>query len=380
MSENERAARNRKITKIIMWIVLLILFIMIVFPFIMVVINVFKTKADINSHPLALIGKHGFTTKNFPKAMKKMHFWRVFGNSLIITLSSTVLTLLLSAMCAFVLVRNKWKACTLLFTMMIASMVIPFQVLMVPLVSFYGGLLNVLNHRLTLILMHTGFSLSMATFLYHGAIHTNIPLELEEAALIEPASIGYYGLERAGFDPHTNLLIIGTGPISLGGMACAKAMGIGKTIVAGRKDAKLEVAKKLGADITVNMTRENLLDVVMRETDGRGMDIVMDSTGAPELLNDAMFMLRGSGSLVIPAFYEQVLNGVKLDRLIVKNCTLIGAAGTPNMADKMLAMMETGRLNLLPMMTDRFPFAEVKEAFNAVTARNESRVKVMVDF
>ena len=139
MSENERAARNRKITKIIMWIVLLILFIMIVFPFIMVVINVFKTKADINSHPLALIGKHGFTTKNFPKAMKKMHFWRVFGNSLIITLSSTVLTLLLSAMCAFVLVRNKWKACTLLFTMMIASMVIPFQVLMVPLVSFYGG-------------------------------------------------------------------------------------------------------------------------------------------------------------------------------------------------------------------------------------------------
>ena len=41
---------------------------------------------------------------------------------------------------------------------------------------------------------------------------------------------------------------------------------------------------------------------------------------------------------------------------------------------------KTGRLNLLPMMTDRFPFAEVKEAFGAVTARNESRVKVMVDF
>ena len=132
---------------------------------------------------------------------------------------------------------------------------------------------------------------------------------LEEAALIPAGKHRLItGLERAGFDPHTNLLILGTGPISLGGMACAKAMGIGKTIVAGRKDAKLEVAKKLGADITVNMTRENLLDIVMRETDGPGMDIVMDSTGAPELLNDAMFMLRGSGSLVIPAFYEQVLN------------------------------------------------------------------------
>ena len=205
-------------------------------------------------------------------------------------------------------------------------------------------------------------------------------VELDEAALIEPASIGYYGLERAGFTPHTNLLVIGTGPISLGGMACAKAMGIGKTIVAGRKDAKLAIAKEMGADIIVNMTRESVYDVVMRETNGRGMDIVMDSTGAPEILNDAMLMLRGSGKLVIPAFYEQVLNGVMLDRLIVKNCTLIGAAGTPNMSDKMLDLMESGRLNLKPMLTDRFPFAQVKDAFDAVTARNESRVKVMVDF
>ena len=88
----------------------------------------------------------------------------------------------------------------------------------------------------------------------------NVPLD--EAALIEPTGIGFYGLERAGFTPETTLLVVGTGPISLGGMACAKALGIGKTIVAGRKDAKLEVARKLGADITVNMTRENLYDIV----------------------------------------------------------------------------------------------------------------------
>ena len=67
-------------------------------------------------------------------------------------------------------------------------MVIPFQVLMIPLVSLYGGIFGVLNSRVTLILMHIGFSLSMATFMFHGAIHTNIPLELEEAALIDGCS------------------------------------------------------------------------------------------------------------------------------------------------------------------------------------------------
>ncbi len=203
---------------------------------------------------------------------------------------------------------------------------------------------------------------------------------LDEAALVEPAGIGYYGLERAGFTPETTLLVIGTGPISLGGMACAKAMGIGKTIVAGRKKAKLEIARQLGADVCVDMTKEDLTAVVMAETDGRRMDIVLDSTGAPEILNDAMLLLKGSGTLVIPAFYEQVLNGVKLDRLIVKNCTLIGAAGTPNMSGKLLSLMASGKLNLKPMLTDRFPFSQVKDAFAAVDLRNDHRVKVMVDF
>ena len=136
MTQNEKAARKKKIMHVVMWIVLLVLFLCFVAPFILVIINVFKTKGDITSNPLALIGEHGFTTKNFPEAMKKMNFWLVFANSAIITISATILTIIISAMASFVIVRNqKWKACALLFAAMVASMVIPFQVLMVPLVS-----------------------------------------------------------------------------------------------------------------------------------------------------------------------------------------------------------------------------------------------------
>ena len=185
MNDSQKALRKKRIVHAVMLVVLIILFFLFVSPFLLVVINVFKTKADITSNPLSLVGKHGFTVKNFPEAMKKMDFWRVFFNSVDITCSATLLTVLFSAMAGFVIVRNKWKACVLLFSLMVASMVIPFQVLMVPLVSVYGGIVGVLNHRLTLILLHTGFSVSMATFMFHGAIHTNIPLELEEAAFID---------------------------------------------------------------------------------------------------------------------------------------------------------------------------------------------------
>lgn len=182
---NEEAARRRKIAHAIEIIILIVLFICFIFPFILVLINVFKTKADITSNPLALVGAHGFTTKNFPEAMRKMNFLRSFGNSAFVTIMSTLFTILLASMTAFVIVRNKWKACGALFGLMIASMVIPFQVLMIPLVSLYGGVLGVLNHRATLIFMHVGFSLSMATFMFHGAIFTNVPIALEEAATID---------------------------------------------------------------------------------------------------------------------------------------------------------------------------------------------------
>ena len=186
IADSEKARARKKRINAILMIILILVFLAFIFPFIMVVINVFKEKVDIIKDPLSLIGvKKGFTLDNFPKAMEKMEFWKAFFNSLIITVSATVLTILLSSMTAFVIVRNKWKACAILFAAMIASMVIPFQVLMVPLVSLYGGIFGVLNHRLTLILMHVGFSLSMATFMFHGAIHTNIPLELEEAAFID---------------------------------------------------------------------------------------------------------------------------------------------------------------------------------------------------
>ena len=76
MTENERAARQKKISHAIMWVVLLLLFFCFIFPFIMVVINVFKTKGDIVKDPLALIGAHGFTLDNFRTFWDSNHIMR----------------------------------------------------------------------------------------------------------------------------------------------------------------------------------------------------------------------------------------------------------------------------------------------------------------
>lgn len=165
----------------------LILFAIYMFPFYMIVLNAFKSKRDIIKLPLSWGGKRGFTLDNFVTAFERMDFMNILKNSLIVTGVSVCLIILFSSMAAYIFVRKNWKLNKFIFTLMLFSMVIPFQVVMIPLISIYGGMFGVLNSRATLIFMHVGFSVSMAVFMFHGFIKGGVPLSLEEAAQIDGA-------------------------------------------------------------------------------------------------------------------------------------------------------------------------------------------------
>lgn len=186
---------RKKRRQVGIYVVLAVLLLIYVFPFYLVVINSFKVKRDVVKEPLSLIGKGGFVPQNYVKAMERMNFGRVLYNSIVITVISVILIVLFSSMAAYLFARFKWKINKVLFAVMIISMVIPFQVLMIPIVSIYGAQLHLLNSRWTLIFMHTGFGVSMGTFLLHGAIISSIPVALEEAATIDGA--GNFKIYRA---------------------------------------------------------------------------------------------------------------------------------------------------------------------------------------
>ena len=110
------------------------------------------------------------------------------------------------------------------------------------------------------------------------------------------------------------------------------------------------------------------------------MYLFIDTTGNASIFNELLDLVRPSGYIVIPGFYEQELSNVKLDKIIAKDCTLIGAAGTPNMGRKILDMLENGLIELAPMITEHYPFEQAIEGFEAVKKHNDSRVKIMIDF
>lgn len=186
MQQTVVGGTKKKITNMLAMAGLIIIFIAYMFPFLMVVINSLKQKRDIIKSPFSwLFTIKGLSFDNFVKAFTQMDFLNAFKNSLIVTVSATALVTLFAAMLAYYIVRHKNWISKITFALMVASMIIPFQAIMIPLVSIYGGTLNILNHRLTLIFMHTGFSMAMSVFMFHGFINGNIPIALEEAAYID---------------------------------------------------------------------------------------------------------------------------------------------------------------------------------------------------
>ncbi|WP_167957274.1 carbohydrate ABC transporter permease [Anaerosporobacter faecicola] len=188
MAKNHIGGTKTRIKNIGIYTLLVLVFLLYMFPFIFIVINSLKTKKEIIKTPLKLLSEQGLNFDNFVKAYEKMDFAKAFTNSMFVTLSATVIVIILAAMTAYYYVRVNNLLSKIFFSLMVASMIIPFQAIMIPLVSIYGAKLGMLNSRVTLIFMHVGFAISMSVFIFHGFIKSNIPIALEEAAYIDGCS------------------------------------------------------------------------------------------------------------------------------------------------------------------------------------------------
>lgn len=171
------------ILKYVKYILIFILLILFMMPFYLMVINSFKTTQQFVNDPFALPSPEKLGFENYISAFEKMNFHKAIGNSAIITLVSVLLILLTSSMAAYFLVRHKWKVNRIIFATLVASMIVPFQAIMIPLVSIYGKM-NLMNSKWVLIFMYMGFGQGFAIFIFHGFIK-NVPLEMEESALID---------------------------------------------------------------------------------------------------------------------------------------------------------------------------------------------------
>lgn len=177
-------------------ILAIILLLIFLFPFFLVVINSAKDSASIILSPLSQPKKWSqlFTNLNNVINNKNFAFWNSFLSSIIVTGVALLSITVFSAMAAWILVRNKTKWSAFIFLVFVAAMVIPFQVVMLPLVSTFRKItqftgIKMLSSYTGIVFAYLGFGGSLSLFVFHGFIK-NIPYELEEAAIIDSCGIG----------------------------------------------------------------------------------------------------------------------------------------------------------------------------------------------
>lgn len=178
---------NHRIRNTIFSIIVMVLGIVYLFPVYIVIVNSFKSRSELYENILAF--PQSFSFEYYAEAMKKMEFLNAFKNSIIVTIVSIAFLVVLAAMTAWMLVRVPNKLSKILFNVFVATMLIPFQTLMMPLMQEMGWIRDNLKIPMTdtlggLIFMCIGFGASMAVFLYHGFVKS-IPISLEEAATLD---------------------------------------------------------------------------------------------------------------------------------------------------------------------------------------------------
>ena len=195
--ERMAGTKPHKGRRLALEIVTFVLFVLFMMPFVIVIFNSMRTNADIINNPVGLPNSLGQFWNNITEIWNNttFNFLSALKDSVIITVISLAVISIFSSMAAWVLVRNKTRWSNLLFMAYVAAMVIPFQVVMFPLLTWFrtvGNFLGIpmLRSYQGIIFAYLGFGCAMSIFIFHGFIK-GVPLELEEAADID-------GCSRAG--------------------------------------------------------------------------------------------------------------------------------------------------------------------------------------
>jgi len=210
-------------------------------------------------------------------------------------------------------------------------------------------------------------------------IHVDDSMSDEEATLVVTAGTSMYGLtELGGLVAGESVVVSGPGPIGLLGAAVAKALGASPVILTGTRDNRLDMGKKLGADHVINVRNEDPVEAVRKLTGGKGVDYVVECSGAPNAVNEAAQMLNRGGKICLAAFPSEAVP-VDVAYLVRNNIYLFGIRGEGKSAThRAEAFMREKRFDATLIHTHTFDMEDLPEAIRYAKDRVEDAIKVVV--
>jgi len=194
-------------------------------------------------------------------------------------------------------------------------------------------------------------------------------------------STGFAGAETGGIRIGDTVAVFAQGPIGLCATAGAKLMGATTIIAVDTVPARLEMARRMGADIVVDFKKENPVDAIMRLTDGRGVDVAIEALGTQATFEAALRVLRPGGVLSSLGVYSSDLK-IPLDAFAAglgdKSIRTSLCPGGKERMRRMLGVISSGRVDLGGLVTHRFKLDQIEDAYELFANQRDGVLKVAI--
>jgi threonine dehydrogenase-like Zn-dependent dehydrogenase len=194
-------------------------------------------------------------------------------------------------------------------------------------------------------------------------------------------STGFAGAESGGIRIGDVVAVFAQGPIGLCATAGARMQGATTIIAVDSVTERLEIAKRMGADHTVDFTKVDPVDEIRRITDGRGVDVSIEALGLQETFENCLRVLKPGGILSSLGVYSQDLRipvdafgaGLGDNRIITSLCP-----GGKERMRRLMNVIEGGRVDLEPLVTHRYKLDDIVEAYDLFSNQRDGVLKVAV--
>jgi L-iditol 2-dehydrogenase len=199
----------------------------------------------------------------------------------------------------------------------------------------------------------------------------------DEAAVVEPLSIGVYAAQMAQLAPGARVGVVGSGPIGLCTLLAVRALTQAAVYVTDLVDERLAVAHACGAAWTGNPRREDVVAAV-QHLEPSGLDAVFECAGEQDALDQGVELLKPGGALLVIGIPEIDRVSFNINLLRRNELRILNVRRQNQCVERAIELMASGRVNVQPLVTHHFRLEETARAFELVSARTDGVVKALI--
>lgn len=204
-------------------------------------------------------------------------------------------------------------------------------------------------------------------------------MTLQEGALIEPIAVGIHAIKKSRLVMGETAVIIGAGTIGLAALKAAQAAGAAKTIVVEISEARKEFARKLGADVVIDPIKENLLDLIRENNDGKLGDVTIECVGLDLTLKQAISATKKMGRIAVAGIFSKPISGIDMNDIVIGEKELIGVIGYNYDFQIAIDLVSKGIINAKDFITSEIDIDDINEkGFKELINNKDNHIKILV--